>query len=237
MHSPSLSAYSSQAPIAALPRATINSNTSGVRRQSSYDNPQYSGVGVGTPGPYGSPHRPQIDYPQAHALTQVPQPPPPAVAPSLERVGPRAPPVPAPSQRSLSLRVSEQLNANNGIRYWSNAKLGIAGLKNLGNTCYMNSTLQCLSATVPFARFFLDGRFKREVNIYNDLGTRGNLANAFSALLSALWGETYKSISPVTFRVSSSIVKNKLTYSRLSSSSSPTLAGLSSTTRKNSCRL
>ena len=29
-----------------------------------------------------------------------------------------------------------------------------AGLQNLGNTCYMNSTIQCLSATVPFARFF-----------------------------------------------------------------------------------
>lgn len=25
----------------------------------------------------------------------------------------------------------------------------------MGNTCYMNSTIQCLNATVPFARFFL----------------------------------------------------------------------------------
>ena len=29
-----------------------------------------------------------------------------------------------------------------------------AGLSNLGNTCYMNAPIQCLSATVPFARFF-----------------------------------------------------------------------------------
>ena len=32
--------------------------------------------------------------------------------------------------------------------------IGLTGLKNLGNTCYMNSTIQCLSAAVPFARYF-----------------------------------------------------------------------------------
>lgn len=32
---------------------------------------------------------------------------------------------------------------------------GLTGLKNLRNTCYMNSVLQCMSATTPFARYFL----------------------------------------------------------------------------------
>lgn len=32
---------------------------------------------------------------------------------------------------------------------------GTTGLKNLGNTCFMNSIIQCLSGTVPFARYFL----------------------------------------------------------------------------------
>lgn len=45
------------------------------------------------------------------------------------------------------------------VTYWGDVQLGQSGLRNLGNTCYMNATMQCLSATVPFARFFTGALF------------------------------------------------------------------------------
>jgi ubiquitin C-terminal hydrolase len=45
------------------------------------------------------------------------------------------------------------------VAYWKDGSIATSGLKNMGNTCYMNSTIQCLNATVPFARFFLGQHF------------------------------------------------------------------------------
>lgn len=63
-----------------------------------------------------------------------------------------------------------------------------SGLGNLGNTCFMNSTLQCLAHTEPLRKYFVTGEYKNDLNLENPLGTGGELATQFAELLSEMFG-------------------------------------------------
>jgi ubiquitin carboxyl-terminal hydrolase 8 len=58
------------------------------------------------------------------------------------------------SPNSISAPKQPRIDSDYPVTFWGDVEIGTSGLKNLGNTCYMNAPIQCLSATVPFARFF-----------------------------------------------------------------------------------
>lgn len=144
----SFSGVSSQASVVSPPpQASINPSPLS-RRRSDYIDQSEQAVSMS--------NRPSIDYPDL-SMQHVVRPPPAAATPSLERQDNR-PRVGShghrPSFSTLEGPKPPMINSEYPVVYWPDTQIATVGLKNLGNTCYMNSTLQCLSATVPFARFF-----------------------------------------------------------------------------------
>ena len=73
---------------------------------------------------------------------------------------------------------------------------GICGSCNLGNTCYMNSSIACLSNCTELTTYFLSGKFKQNINKKNKLGLGGRLANAWNELLKDYWNSKTTSGNP-----------------------------------------
>ncbi|XP_055387580.1 ubiquitin carboxyl-terminal hydrolase 8 isoform X2 [Condylostylus longicornis] len=75
---------------------------------------------------------------------------------------------------------------------------GLTGLKNLGNTCYMNSILQCLSNTNLLTDYFITNAYKQHINRSNK--TKGKIVEEVAALLQILWKGNYKCVASKDLR-------------------------------------
>lgn len=79
----------------------------------------------------------------------------------------------------------------------------------------MNSVLQCLVNTPPLARYFITGSYEKNLNntTVNTNTKRGYLANEFAFIMKVLSSGTYRSVSPIDFKLAlGSIAQRFLTY-------------------------
>uniref|UniRef100_A0A8C5FKY2 Ubiquitin carboxyl-terminal hydrolase n=1 Tax=Gadus morhua TaxID=8049 RepID=A0A8C5FKY2_GADMO len=77
---------------------------------------------------------------------------------------------------------------------------GLCGLSNLGNTCFMNSALQCLSNASALTDYFLNDQYEVELNRENPLGMRGEIAEAYAELVKQMWLSRSNYVAPRTFK-------------------------------------
>ncbi|CAG9322676.1 unnamed protein product [Blepharisma stoltei] len=90
-------------------------------------------------------------------------------------------------------------NTFNSDKFNKSKDIGVSGLENLGNTCYINSVLQCLFNCQPLMDYFLSGVHIKDLNILNQNGNRRAVTLAFAELANAYWTKSYDVMVPRFF--------------------------------------
>ncbi|XP_012868534.1 PREDICTED: ubiquitin carboxyl-terminal hydrolase 32 [Dipodomys ordii] len=112
--------------------------------------------------------------------------------------------LPRPVIRNKDMSWPEEMsfiaNSSKIDRHKVPTEKGATGLSNLGNTCFMNSSIQCVSNTQPLTQYFISGRHLYELNRTNPIGMKGHMAKCYGDLVQELWSGTQKNVAPLKLR-------------------------------------
>mmetsp|Transcript_5033 Transcript_5033/g.7560 ORF Transcript_5033/g.7560 Transcript_5033/m.7560 type:complete len:592 (-) Transcript_5033:2246-4021(-) len=116
----------------------------------------------------------------------------------------------SPAEKKTIKRRLERTNTTHYLRVHEAAMAeifkkgnGMIGLRNLGNTCYMNACIQALSQNIGLADYFLGYDWDEEINETNPTGHKGAVARSFGELLGSMWSlkqDTRNIVNPLEFK-------------------------------------
>ncbi|CAJ0949959.1 unnamed protein product, partial [Mesorhabditis belari] len=136
------------------------------------------------------------DRPPSAPITSVPCAP---TTPQLDRTKKPTGPQRDPRMEGALIKAYQttisRLEASGG----RNENPGQVGLYNLGNTCFVSATLQCLFQTPFLNHFFCGANFLSCIGPHTKLNTGGLMAAVYSGLSDVVWGGRVKQIRPEYF--------------------------------------
>ena len=105
------------------------------------------------------------------------------------------------AKKPLSIYTRRVMNVSKIKKYLNeNSSKGVVGGRNLGNTCFMNSSIACISNCTELTYYFLCGDYKKDLNYENKNGMKGKLAKSWGNLLKEYWVENTDEGDPKEFK-------------------------------------